>query len=138
MSAPGRLVGDQLAVLGPEPGTASLAPFTPTPVCARERIPTARAPLRVDVAGFSHPDADPAGTVALRRLEGRTVVVTRAAAAVRTVTFTTSRGVRTLVPAPRTHVAMNVYDGTFPGERVKITGRLRSGRTVTLVQASGG
>lgn len=138
VSAPGRLVGDQLAVLGPEPGVASLAPFTPTPVCQAGRRPTAADPLRLDVAGFGYPESDPGGAAALRRLPGRTIFLTRSTPAVRTVTITTSRGARTLVPDPRTHVAMDVYDGTFPGERVKATARLAGGRTVTLVQATGG
>lgn len=138
VSSPGRLVGDQLAVLGPEPGVARLAPFTPTPVCRADRRPTTKDPLRLDVAGFGYPETDLEGAAALRRLPGRTILITRSTAAVRTVTFTTSRGVRTLIPDPRTHVAMDVYDGTFPGERVKVTGSLNDDRTVTLVQSSGG
>lgn len=57
---------------------------------------------------------------------------------VATVTFTTSRGVRTLVPDPRTHVVLNVYDGRFPAELLQTTARLRSGRTVTITQPTGG
>lgn len=138
LSSPGRLVGDQLAILGPEPGIAHLAPFTPTPVCSNHRRPTAQHPLRLDVAAFSYPETQLQGAAALRRLPGRTIFITRSTAAVRTVTFTTSRGVRTLIPDPRTHVAMDIYDGTFPGERVKATGRLDNGRVVALVQPSGG
>jgi hypothetical protein len=137
-SAPGRLVGDQLAGLGPDPGTATLAPFGRTPVCATERLPNARTPLRLDVALFSYPDADRVGSAQLRRLTGRTVLVARATSDVATVTLTTSRGVRTLVPDPRTHVVVDVYDGSFPGEQVRATARLRSGRTVTLTQSAGG
>ena len=73
----------------------------------------------------------------LRRLHDRTVLHGRATHDVVAVTFTTSRDVRTVVPDPRTHVVMAVYDGTFPGEHVKVTARLRDGSTRTVMQTLG-
>jgi hypothetical protein len=91
----------------------------------------------MDVMLTSIREEDPGGSLQLRRLVTRTVLHGRTTAAVRTVTITTSRDIRTLVPDPRTHVVLAVYDGDFPAGRLKFTATLRDGRSVTLLQASG-
>lgn len=137
ISSPGRLVGDRLASIEPRLGIARPAPFAELN-CLQRRAPTAAQPLRMDVAGFSVHDEDPVGTEQLRRLNDRTVLQGRTTADVRTVTITTSRDIRTLVPDPRTHMFLAVYDGSFPGEPFRVTATLRDGTRRTVVQSSGG
>lgn len=137
VSSPGRLVGDRLASIEPRLGIARPAPFAELD-CLQRRAPTAAQPLRMVVAGFSVHDEDPVGTEQLRRLNDRTVLQGRTTADVREVTITTSRDIRTLVPDPRTHVFLAVYDGSFPGEPFRVTATLRDGSRRTVVQSSGG
>jgi hypothetical protein len=92
----------------------------------------------MDVLVSSIHGTDPAGTQQLRRLDDRTVLHGRTTADVTAVTITTSRDIRTVVPDPRSHVVIAVYDGTFPREPFKITATLRDGSHRTVVQSSGG
>jgi len=135
-SSPAHLVGTRPALVDPRLSTASPHPFAALS-CSDRRAPDAARPLRMDVLLTSIPEQDPSGSLQLRRLDTRTVLYGRATAAVRTVTITTSRDIRTLVPDRRTHVVLAVYDGDFPGERLKFTATLRDGRRVTLLQSSG-
>lgn len=135
-TTPAHVVGDRLATVEPRLGIARPYPFTDFD-CSGRRAPTAAHPLRADVLGSSIPEQDPVGTQQLRRLNDRTVLHARTTADVTAVTITTSRDIRTVVPDPRTYVVMAVYDGTFPGERIKVTATLRSGRRVTVMQPSG-
>ena len=136
-SEPGRIVGTRLASVEPRLGIARPAPFGQDLDCVQRRTPTAAQPLRMNVLVSSIPDADPAGTAQLRRLNNRTVLHGRVTADVTAVTITTSRDIRTAVPDARTHVVLAVYDGTFPGEHVKVTAKLRDGSTRTVTQTLG-
>ncbi|MEJ7797845.1 MAG: hypothetical protein WKF42_05030 [Solirubrobacteraceae bacterium] len=135
-SSPAQLVGDRAALVDPRLGIAQPYPFAELD-CSNRRAPTAAQPLRMDVLLSSIRSGDPSGTRQLRRLHDRTVLYGRTTADVKAVTITTSRDIRTLVPDPRTHVVIAVYDGAFPGERLKFTATLRDGRRVTLLQSSG-
>jgi hypothetical protein len=75
--------------------------------------------------------ADPGGTgrVARRTQRGLTIVTARCADDVTTVTFTTPRDVRTLIPAGPSHAAIAVYDGNFATGGIAWTARLRDGQT---------
>lgn len=137
-SVPGRIVGTRLAHVDPHLGIAQQSPFGQELDCVQRRAPTAAQPLRMNVLLSSIPDEDPTGTTQLRRLNDRTVLHGRTTADVAAVTITTSRDIRTVVPDPRTGVVIAVYDGTFPGERLKVTATLRDGRQRTVLQASGG
>jgi hypothetical protein len=134
---PGRLVGDRLADVDPRLGVAR-PDFFAAPVCPTRLTPTRAHPIRADVADFAVQDEDPTGSVQLRRLKGRTAIYARTTPDVRTVTITTSRDIRTLIPDPQTHLVLAVYDGSLPGERAKLTAHLASGRTATVVQSTGG
>jgi hypothetical protein len=136
VSSPARIVGSRLANVVPRLGLASPNPIAQFD-CTRRRAPSSARPVRIDVLVASLSQEDPSGTEQLRRLRDRTVLSGRTTAAVTAVTITTSRDIRTLVPDPRTHVVLAVYDGTFPGERLKITATLRDGRHVTTLQSSG-
>ncbi|MDP1847878.1 MAG: hypothetical protein Q8K79_08805 [Solirubrobacteraceae bacterium] len=136
-SAPARIVGNRPASVNPRLGLATPDPFADLQ-CSDRRPPSAAHPLRMDVHLTSIPQEDPTGTVQLRRLNDRTVLHGRTTADVRAVTITTSRDIRTLVPDPRTHTVLAVYDGRLPGEQVKTTATLRNGRRVTVLQSSGG
>lgn len=136
-SSPSRLVGDRPAYVDPRLGLATPpAPFDRYD-CKGRLTPSAARPVRVDVALFSIGDEDPVGTAQLRRLTDRTVLHGRAAADVRSVTISSSRDMRTVVPDGRAHAFLAVYDGTFPGERFKVTAHLRDGHDVTILQPSG-
>ncbi len=135
-SHPVQLVGDRAAFVDPRLGTARPDPFGDLD-CSERRAPSPAHPVRMDVGNTSIPSEDPMGTLQLRRLNNRTLLSGRTTADVRSVTITTSRDIRTVVPDPRTHVVIAVYDGNFPGERLKFTARLRNGRSVTMLQSSG-
>lgn len=137
-SSPGRIVGDRLATVDPRLGLARADPLAGTLNCSNRRAPNSDHPLRMNVLTASLGDEDSSGSQQLRRLNDRTVLSGRTTAAVTAVTITTSRDIRTVVPDPRTHVVLAVYDGTFPAERLKITATLRDGRHVTVLQPSGG
>ncbi len=137
-SEPSHIVGDRAALVDPRLGLAMVSPLFFGLDCSDRRAPTATQPLRMDVLVSSIPDEDPTGARQLRRLNDRTVLHGRTTADVTAVTITTSRDIRTVVPDPRTHVVLAVYDGTFPAERVKFTATLRNGRHVTVLQSSGG
>ena len=137
-SSPGHLVGDRLAFVEPHLGIARPNLIVQELDCDDRRAPSGAHPLRLNVLASSVPDADPAGTGELRRLDDRTVLQGRTTADVREVTITTSRDIRTVVPDRRTHVFLAVYDGSFPGEPFKATARLRDGSRRTVVQSSGG
>lgn len=137
-SRPGKIVGDRLASVDPRLGLARADPLAGAFDCSVRRAPSPARPLRISVLVSSASDDDPIGAQQLRRLGDRTVLSGRTTADVVAVTITTSRDIRTVLPDPRTHVVLAVYDGTFPAERLKITARLRSGRHVTVLQSSGG
>ena len=131
---PNRLVGDRVASVDGRLGTAMTNLIVGDLRCPAGRTPTAAHPIRADASVFATNDEDPVGTIQLRRLTGRVVVYARTTPDVRTVTVTTSRDVRTLVPDPETHLVIAVYDGTFPGERAKLTAHLSDGRVATVMQ----
>ncbi|MCA1569048.1 MAG: hypothetical protein LC798_01755 [Chloroflexi bacterium] len=137
-SSPGRIVGQRLAVVEPHLGIARPTPFDQELDCSNRRAPTTAHPLRMDVLLSSIPDADPVGTRQLRRLNDRTVLHGRTTPDVREVTITTSRDIRTVLPDPKTHVVIAVYDGTFPGEHFKATATMRDGSHRTVLQTTGG
>jgi hypothetical protein len=84
------------------------------------------------------PTSDPlTGRTALRTLPGRTVLYGIARPGVRAVTIDSPRDVRTLIPSPRAHSFIVVYDGTFPTGRLKLTGTMADGSKKTVTQPAG-
>jgi hypothetical protein len=74
------------------------------------------------------PGADPApGRIARRTLPGTTMVYGRARDDVASLTIATPRDVRTLVPSPRAHAFLAVYDGDFPTGEIVITAHFKDG-----------
>ena len=85
-----------------------------------QRVPlTRKDPLAFGLSGFGAPGEEPGqdpqpGHVALRTLPGRVVIDGLARPDVREITIRTTRDVRTIVPSPRAHAFIVVYDGVFP------------------------
>lgn len=136
ISSPGRVVGNVIATVNPYLGTAMREPFAFLQ-CPPIRTPSPSQPARMDVSIYSVGDEDPAGTRELRRLTDRTVLTGRTTNGIRSVTVTTARDTRTLIPDPRTHLVIAVYDGTFPGESFTITTQSRNGERRQFTQTTG-
>jgi hypothetical protein len=84
------------------------------------------------------PTSDPTtGRTALRALPGRTVVYGVARPGVRQLTIESPRDVRTLIPSPRAHSFIVVYDGTFPTGKLTLTGTMADGSKKTVTQPAG-
>jgi hypothetical protein len=129
LGGPGRLVGDSLGYVD-----RALDTFSPSFIdnlgnCSRP-APTLGHPLRMDTlvsSGFQEEDE---GRVQRRVIDGRIVYFGLAHPDVVSVTLTTPRDVRTLVPTPD-HTILAVYAGLFPGGQATATAHLKDGREVT-------
>ncbi|HEY2602577.1 MAG TPA: hypothetical protein VGI67_13550 [Thermoleophilaceae bacterium] len=113
----GRVVGSRVGRID-----YSLDTFTDSGVlpCLSKIGFTRKMPVQWNMTeGASDPDlevgSDPdLGRVALRTLPGRTVMSGLVSPDVREITIQTPRDVRTIVPSPRAHAFIVVYDGSFP------------------------
>jgi hypothetical protein len=84
------------------------------------------------------PEAEPdSSRIRLRTLRGRTTLSGVAKAAVREVTIQSPRDVRTVVPSPRAHVFLVVYDGVFPAGEFVVTSTLADGSKVKQTMPAG-
>lgn len=72
-------------------------------------------------------DATRRARVVRRTLPGTTVVTGSARADVRSITITTPRDVRTLVPSSPAHAFIAVYDGSFPTGKIVTTAHFADG-----------
>jgi hypothetical protein len=113
----GRVVGSRVGNIN-----YALDTFTDAgvlPCLSRIRL-TRKMPVQWSMtSGASDPNEEPGsdpdvGRVALRTLPGRTVMSGITRADVREITIQTPRDVRTIVPSPRAHAFIVVYDGSFP------------------------
>jgi len=118
----GRVVGSRVGRVNYDLDTFQDSGILP---CLQRVQLTRKMPLAFGLSGFgSAPEdeqgADPQpGRIALRTLPGRVVIDGLAEPDVREITIRTTRDVRTIVPSPRAHAFIVVYDGTFPsGETV--------------------
>jgi len=78
-----------------------------------------RDPLAFGLTGYGGPDGEPGqdpelARGALRTLPGRSVISGLAMPDVRQITIRSTRDVRTIVPSPRAHAFIVVYDGGLP------------------------
>jgi hypothetical protein len=126
---PERLVGDQAGWID-----HSLDLFTvfmgPEMTCAR-KAPTRAFPLILDTMISGVENNHDRGEVERRVLSSRIIFWGRAHPDVVSVTFTTPRDVRTLIPSSEGHFVLAVYDGQFPGGKATATARMRNGKEVT-------
>ncbi|HEY7633874.1 MAG TPA: hypothetical protein VH817_24450, partial [Thermoleophilaceae bacterium] len=114
----GRVVGSQVGNVNYALGTIDDPHAQP---CLQKIQFPPKMPLSISEqygAGASFPGesgADPdLGRVALRTLPGRSVISGLARPTVREFTIETPRDVRTIIPSPRAHAFIIVYDGSFP------------------------
>jgi hypothetical protein len=112
----GRVVGSRVGAVNYQLGTVSDSHVLP---CLMSVRLTRKMPLAIwsTYGGGSDPDigADPEpGRGAIRTLPGRTTFSGLARPDVREITIETTRDVRTIVPSPRAHAFIVVYDGSFP------------------------
>jgi hypothetical protein len=128
ISGPGRLAGNHLGSIDPQFDILVIDPFELRANCKRKK-PTRAFPMRLDtmIAGVQ---PDPEGRNQLRVIDGRIVFSGTVHPDVRTVTITTPRDVRTLVPT-RAHAIIAVYAGLFPGGKATATARFDDGTEVT-------
>jgi len=92
--------------------------------------------------GLTPQDLDPtavpeSGRVKLRTLPRRTVLYGVARPTVRQVTIESPRDVRTIIPSPRAHSFIVVYDGAFPTGKMKLTATMADGSHQTVRQMAG-
>src|SRR5919201_6474729 len=112
----GRVVGSRVGQVNYDLDTFKDSGILP---CLQQVPLTRKMPLAFGLSGFGAPDeeqsADPQpGRIALRTLPGRVVIDGLANSDVREITIRTTRDVRTIVPSPRAHAFIVVYDGVFP------------------------
>jgi hypothetical protein len=127
---PERIVGTQPAFIDAALDVLYASPFHGFANC-RPAKPTRAYPMRISTLISSVGDDDPRGRVERRVQPARIVFSGRVHKDVVSVTITTPRDVRTLVPSGPAHVILAVYDGRFPGGKVTATARLKDGREVT-------
>jgi hypothetical protein len=119
----GRVVGSRVGQVNYDLDTFRDAGILP---CLQRVQLTRERPLAFGLAGFGAPGeelgADPQpGRIALRTLPGRVVIDGLARPDVREITIRTTRDVRTIVPSPRAHAFIVVYDGLFPSGEIVFT-----------------
>jgi hypothetical protein len=125
---PGRLVGSHLGTIDHDYDVLMIDPFELHANC-RRTPPTRAYPMRLDaLVGGAEPSAD--GRNQLRVIDGRIVYFGTVHPDVATVTITTPRDVRTLVPT-KDHAIIAVYAGLFPGGKATATAHLKDGSEVT-------
>jgi hypothetical protein len=145
VNQPGRIVGnrvgnvnfvldtfDDVWEIGRQCGASAEGLPPDSPVAIGSMFGAGLMPSSID------PTVDPdGGRTALRTLPGRTVLYGVAKKDVRSVTLSTPRDVRTLIPSARTHSFVAVYDGTFPTGNLKLTATMADGSTKTIRQMAG-
>lgn len=137
VSETGRIIGDRVGRVDFELGTLQDQIVVPPNSCPQgPKDITRRRALNVktEIGGGvpSLVERGPAtGRVARRTLLGYTILSGRARPDVTEITIQTPRGVRTVVPTPRGHAFIAVYDGDFPTGTIAVTARLRNGRSLT-------
>jgi hypothetical protein len=113
----GRVVGSRVGQVDYDLDTFKDSGILP---CLEGMRLTRRMPLAFGLSGYGtapeeEQGADPQpGRIALRTLPGRIVIDGLAKSDVRQITIRTTRDVRTIVPSPRAHAFIVVYDGGVP------------------------
>lgn len=128
-------VGDRFGIVETSLGIVSEAPLRRSDCRRRGVRPSRRLPV-VSTLGWGSGPTDQAdlwlrrARIERRLQHGRFTIAATCHPDVEQVTIRTSRELRTLVPSPRAHAILAIYDG-LPAGDVVITARLRGGRTWT-------
>jgi hypothetical protein len=108
--------------------------------CEDSRFPlTRKRPVnygRSGGTGLTEGQTDP-GRALLRTLPGRMTIYGVTRPDVKLVTISTPRDVRTIVPSPRAHAFVTVYDGDFASGQIAITATFTDGTSVTHTEQAG-
>jgi hypothetical protein len=129
LGTPGRLVGSHLGRIDRRLDVFMADPLEALANC-RRKPPTRAFPMRLDtmISGAGLDDAQ--GRIERRIVDGRIVFSGTVHPDVVSVTITTPRDVRTLVPTKDFHAIVAVYAGLFPGGKATATARFNDGKEV--------
>jgi hypothetical protein len=132
ISGPTQSVGGQAGGIDADLGLFSAAVSQPVD-CRRRGGPSAGKPLWVSYgggAGADAPDSFSRRARIERRVQpGQFELVAECHPDVESVTISSPRDIRTLVPSDRGHVVLAVYDGEFPAGNIVLTAHMRDGST---------
>lgn len=135
-ASPGRLVGTLVGGVAFNLGTFSES--APPSHCFSSGVALSHSmPIAISSGGSSipyglDPEAEPDnGRVRLRTLRGQTTLGGVTSPDVREVTIKSPRDVRTVLPSPRAHVFLVVYDGLFPTGDFVLTSTFADGSHAT-------
>ena len=129
LGSPGRLVGTHIGYVDDRRGVFMADPLGALANCTR-KPPTRAFPMRLGHAHQQRRPDDPQGAIERRIVSGRIVFSGTVHPDVTSVTITTPRDIRTLVPT-KEHAIIAVYAGLFPGGKATATAHFKDGREVT-------
>ncbi len=129
LGSPGRLVGTHIGFVDEHRGVFFADALGAMANCTR-KPPTRAFPLRLDTLISSGGLDDRQGAIERRIVSGRIVFSGTVHPDVTSVTITTPRDIRTLVPTKQ-HAIIAVYAGLFPGGKATATAHFDDGHEVT-------